>query len=142
MNCSHISKVLEWGFTDKHDFNVSLWGCVLCEVTSDKPFKDEEDIAIDHVNCDDDCFGCKVQSLQLNTGDASRDIPDKAWNAKLAKYRQARADGIQPGGTSPHMVEAAYKASETLGKPYDGNTMIAAHKVTTGVASVMKEIGD
>ena len=143
-NCSHISKVLEWGFDENHDFLASLWGCVLCDATSDKPFKEEEqEISIDHTHCDiDPCFGCKARSLQLNTGDAGRDIPDKAWNARLKKYRDARSDGIQPNGTHPVQVEAAYKASETLGKAYDGDTMVRADKVTKSVASVMKEIGD
>lgn len=141
MECSHIGKVLEWGFDENHDFKATLWGCVLCDASSETPFK-ADDIFIDHNECGEDCFGCKAKGLQLNTGDASRDIPDKAWNAKLQKYRNARANGIQPGGTSEHMVEAAIKASEVMNKPYDGNTMIPAHKITTGVAGVMKEIGD
>jgi len=142
MECSHISKVLEWGFDSDHNFMATSWGCVLCDIVTDKPFMDHDDIDIDHTQCDDDCFGCKARGLQLNTGDASRDISDKSWNSKLAFYRQARADGIQPNGTHPIQVEAAYKASETLGKAYDGDTMVRADKVTKGVASVMKEIGD
>lgn len=143
MDCDHVSKVVEWGFDGKRNFMVALWGCLHCDQTSDKPFLGEEEIAVDHSNCHiDPCFGCKAKSLQLNAGDATRDISDKSWNAKLAKYRQARADGIQPGGTSEHFVEAAYQASETLGKAYDGNTMAPAHKITAGVSSVMKEIGD
>jgi len=78
----------------------------------------------------------------MNTGDASRDISDKSWNNRLAFYRQARADGIQPNGTHPIQVEAAYAASETLGKAYNADNMVRADKVTKGVASVMKEIGD
>lgn len=142
MNCSHITKVLEWGFNESHDFIATLWGCVLCDATSLYPFKDEDVAEVDHTACDDDCFGCKARGLQMNTGDAGRDISDKSWNNKLAFYRQARADGIQPNGTHPIQVEAAYKASETLGKAYDGDSMVRADKVTKGVASVMKEIGD
>ena len=142
MECSHISKVLEWGFDEHHNFKATSWGCVLCDIVTEKPFLAEDDIDIDHTACDDDCFGCKARGLSLNTGDAGRDISDKSWNNKLAFYRQARADGIQPNGTHPVQVEAAYAASETLGKAYDGDTMVRADKVTKGVASVMKEIGD
>ena len=100
-------------------------------------------ISIDHATCDTDpCFGCKAKGLQLNTGDAARDISDKSWNNRLAFYRQARADGIQPGGTHPVQVEAAYKASETIGKAYNAETMIRADKVTKDVAQAMKAIGD
>lgn len=118
----------------------TLWGCVLCDATSDKPFKSEDDIEIDHTNCDDDCFGCKARGLQLNTGDASRDVSDKSWNSRLAFYRKAKEDGIQPNGTHPVQVEAAYKASEVLGRAYDGGTMTRADKVTKSVAEVMKAV--
>lgn len=141
--CDHISRVKEWGFNGNHDFVAVVWDCITCGTESSTPFREVEREAIDHSNCNyDPCFGCKAKGLQLNTGDAARDISDKSWNNRLAFYRQARADGIQPGGTHPVQVEAAYKASETLGKAYDGNTMIRADKVTKGVASVMKEIGD
>jgi hypothetical protein len=85
----------------------------------------------------DGCFGCKVMGLQLNAGDATRDISDKKWQGKLANYRNARADGIQPGGTSERHVEAAYKASENLGKAYNAETMPQAQLVTKRVAEVV-----
>jgi hypothetical protein len=142
MNCSHITKVLEWGFTEKHDFKVTLWGCVLCDATSDAPFKDEDAIEIDHTNCGDDCFGCKARGLQLNTGDAGRPVSTKDWEGRLKFYKDARSQGIQPAGTQRLQVEAAYKASETLGKAYDAGTMgVRADKVTKSVAEVMKETG-
>jgi hypothetical protein len=142
MECSHISRVKDWGFDENHNFKAISFDCVLCDATSPVPFKKEDDIDVDHTACDDDCFHCKAKGLSLNTGDAGRDISDKSWNNKLAFYRQARADGIQPNGTHPVQVEAAYAASETMGKAYDGDTMVRADKVTKGVASVMKEIGD
>lgn len=83
------------------------------------------------------CFGCKVQSLELSAGDATRDISDKKWQHKLANYKKARADGIQPGGTSEAHVEAAYKASEVLGKAYQAETMPAAHKISKRTAEVV-----
>ena len=136
----HISKVLEWGFTEDHNFKATLWGCVLCEVTADKPFE-YEDIEIDHTACDDDCFGCKAKGLQLNTGDAGKPVSKKNWEGRLKFYKDARNQGIQPAGTHPEQVKAAYKASETLGKAYDAGTMgVRADKVTKSVAEVMKAV--
>jgi hypothetical protein len=77
----------------------------------------------------------------MNAGDATRDIPDKKWNAELQAYRDARAEGIQPNSTNMRDIQKAREASEVLGKPYDGDTMPKAHKINKGVAEVMKEIG-
>ena len=140
MKCSHITKVVEWGFDADHNFMATLWGCVLCDETSDKPFKSEDDIEIDHTACDEDCFGCKARSLQLNTGDAGRDVPAKKVMSRVDFYKQARADGIQPNGTHPVQVEAAYAAREKLGRAYDGGTMTRADKVTKSMASTMNEV--
>lgn len=87
------------------------------------------------------CFGCKASTLQMNAGDAKRDIPDKKWNAELQAYRDAKAQGIQPGGTSMRQIQEAHKASEVLGRPYDADKMPKASKINKGVAEVMKEIG-
>jgi len=140
MEHQHISKVLEWGFTPEHNFEATLWGCVLCDVTADKPFE-YKDISIDHTACDEDCFGCKAKGLQLNTGDAKRDIPDKKWTAELNDYKEARRQGMQPSGTTKAHIEAAYTASETLGKAYDADTMPKAKDITKESVAVMKEIG-
>lgn len=89
----------------------------------------------------DNCFGCKALTLQMNAGDATRDIPDKKWNAELQAYRDARAQGIQPAGTSMRHVQEAHKASEVLGRAYDADSMPRAGQINKGVAEVMKEIG-
>jgi hypothetical protein len=68
-------------------------------------------------------------------------MANKKWDGELQAYRDARAQGIQPGGTSKRAVEASLKASETLGKAYDGNTMPKANKITKKTAAVMKELG-
>lgn len=141
MNCSHLSRVKEWGFNSTHDFIVTLYDCVLCGEESPIPFKDEERVDIDHTQCDDDCFGCKARGLQLNTGDASRDIPDKKWTSELKAYKDARAQGIQPAGTTRAHVEQAYEASEKLGKAYNSEKMPKAKDITTKSVEVMKEIG-
>ena len=138
---SHISKVLEWGFTPEHDFKATKWGCVLCDETGDAPFPDLDTAEIDHTQCDDDCFGCKARGLQMNTGDAGRPIADKQWQSRLKFYKDARNQGIQPAGTQRAQVEAAYEASEKLGKAYDAGTMgVRADKVTKSVAEVMKAV--
>lgn len=123
---------------------VSLYGCTECDSTSEKPFpSDTEAIFRDHSKCNiDPCFGCKAKNLQLNTGDAGKPVSKKAWEGRLKFYKDARNQGIQPAGTHPVQVEAAHKASETLGKAYDAGTMgVRADKVTKSVASIMKETG-
>jgi hypothetical protein len=87
------------------------------------------------------CFGCKVGTLELNSGDATRDIPDKKWNSELQAYRDARAQGIQPSGTRMNDIEAAHKASETLGRAYDADSMPKAKDINHKSAEVMKELG-
>ena len=87
------------------------------------------------------CFGCKVGTLEMGTGDASRDIPDKKWTAELQAYRDARSQGIQPAGTTIKQIEAAHIASEKLGRPYDADTMPQAHTINKKSAEVMKELG-
>ena len=137
---SHISKVLEWGFTPQHDFIATKWGCVLCDETQDKPFE-HEDVSVDHTRCDEDCFGCKARGLQLNTGDAGRPVSTKSWEGRLKFYKDARDQGIQPAGTQRLQVEAAYEASDKLGKAYDAGTMgVRADKVTKSVAETMKAV--
>ena len=89
----------------------------------------------------DTCFGCKGLTLQMNSGDAKRDIPDKKWTAELKAYKDARAQGIQPAGTTMRHVQEAHKASEVLGKAYDADTMPKTKDITPKAAAVMKEIG-
>jgi len=91
----------------------------------------------------DDCFGCKALFLQMNTGDADsrRTMPNKAFNQELNAYQAARAQGIQPNGTSMAKIQEAIKASEVLGKPYDGGKMPPAKNINKQTATVMKEIG-
>lgn len=140
---SHISKVLEWGFDENHNFKPSLYGCVLCDATSEKPFLDEEEIEYDHIDCGEDCFGCKVKTLELNSGDANskKNMSNKKFNKELDAYKDARKQGIQPGGTTMAKIEAAYKASEALGKAYNGNSMPSAEKITPTIAKTMNELG-
>ncbi len=142
MSCSHISRVKEWGFNEHHDFIATLWDCVLCGVESQVPFKDNE-VIINHSECGEDCFGCKAKGLQLNTGDASSQkiMSNKKWDGELNEYRKARAQGIQPAGTTMAAVQEAYRASEVMGKAYDADTMTKADVITKQSISSLKEAG-
>ena len=138
----HITKITEWEYV-KVDGDVvskaSFYGCTKCDATSKDVFPGFGGYVMEKEPCEANCwcFACKIQTLQLNTGDASRDIPDKKWRAKLDNYKKAREQGMQPGGTSPAHVEAAYKASETLGKAYQADSMPKAHMINKRIAEVV-----
>ena len=91
----------------------------------------------------DGCFGCKGLSVQMNAGDADsrRAMPTNKFNKELDAYKEARAQGIQPNGTSMAKIQEAVKASEVLGKPYNGSKMPPAKAINKQTAAVMKEIG-
>ena len=91
----------------------------------------------------DGCFGCKGLSIQMNAGDADsrRTIPNKKFNKELDAYKEARAQGIQPNGTSMAKIQEAVKASEIMGRPYDGSKMPPAKAINNKSAAVMKELG-
>ena len=92
------------------------------------------------------CFGCKGLAIQMNTGDANSNIiasgtTQKKWDKELQLYRDAKAQGVQPAGTSTKAIRQALTASEVLNKPYDAGKMPAANRINKETASVMKEIG-
>ena len=91
----------------------------------------------------DGCFGCKGLTLSMNAGDADsrRVIPNKRFNKELDAYKEARANGIQPAGTSMKKIQEAVQASETLGRPYDAGKMPPAKFINNKSAEVMKELG-
>jgi hypothetical protein len=142
--CEHISKVLEWGFTDTHNFKAVKYGCTNCEETSPVPFK-VNDVFIDHRTCGgpDVCFGCKAAGLQLNTGDAhhGKSMNNKKWDNELNAYSEARAQGIQPAGTSMEKINEARRASDALGAAYDSNTMPSTNLIQNNTVSKLKEVG-
>lgn len=89
------------------------------------------------------CFGCKVGTLEMNTGDANsqRNAPRKRFESELSAYANAKAQGIQPGGTTMEKIREAERASEVLNKPYNAESMPDAKHVNKSTAAVMKEIG-
>lgn len=72
----------------------------------------------------ENCFGCKIGTLELGTGDAGRvdSMPQKKWNKELDAYSAARKQGIQPAGTTMKAVQAAVDASNKAGKAFNANT--------------------
>ena len=148
-NCitlGHIGKVLKVDYwLENGDIleKVSLWGCTECEATSPEVWEGYGQYSLEIKNCERDCncFGCKVKTLQMNAGDATRDIPDKKWNAELQAYRDARSQGMQPAGTSMRHIKEAHDASETLNKAYNSETMPKAKDINKKSAEVLKEIG-
>ena len=127
---SHISRVKEWGYdiTEGMKPYVKLWDCTVCGIESTEPFRDEQEVYIDHSNCNiDPCFGCKARSLQLNAGDAkgaivAGGVTQKAWDKELDLYKQARAQGIQPDSTRTKDIQKAMDLSNQHGKAYDGGS--------------------
>jgi len=68
-------------------------------------------------------------------------MTNKAFNRELDAYKEARAQGIQPAGTSMKKIQEAVKASETLGRAYDAQKMPPAKHINKKSAEVMKELG-
>ena len=56
----------------------------------------------------------------MNTGDANSNLQTstKKWDKELQAYRDARAQGIQPAGTSMKKVQEAVRISNETGKAF------------------------
>lgn len=64
--------------------------------------------------------GCyPTRSLGAGKGDATA---EKHWQKELNAYKDARAQGIQPAGTTMPKIRAAVEASDRAGKAYDAGT--------------------
>lgn len=123
---THLTKVLKFGFDKDMNFTAVLYGCTECDATSPVPFEDDGPASdhTDHNEYVEGCFACKASTLQLSTGDASskKAMPQKKWDAELKAYKDARAQGIQPAGTSMSKVREAVDKSDKAGKAFDANT--------------------
>jgi len=88
------------------------------------------------------CFGCKVMTLELGTGDAnSRAVmPKRKWEGELKRYKEARRQGIQPAGTTMDKIIAAEKASENLGRAYNAEKDPNAKTINKKTASAMNQL--
>ena len=148
----HIGKVSKMEYRledgDVKEY-VTEYGCTKCNAVSETIWEDWGQVKpnLDHIGTDDcPCFGCKAKGLQLATGDAAGNIiasgtTQKKWDKELQLYRDAKAQGVQPAGTSTKAIRQALTASEVLNKPYDAGKMPAANRINKETASVMKEIG-
>jgi len=88
------------------------------------------------------CFGCKVMTIELGTGDAnSRAVmPKRKWEGELARYKQARSQGIQPSGTTMDKIIAAEKASENLGRAYNAEKDPNAKSIDKATANAINQV--
>lgn len=58
---------------------------------------------------------------------------EKKWDAELQSYRDARAQGIQPAGTTKDKIETAVEMSNLTGRAFNAEKPIES---ATGVAGV------
>lgn len=128
----HINKSLKIEYFPTEDGKnvlprTTVWGCTKCNATSEgEPLPEVEYVPVDHTTCGgpDVCFGCKVRTLELSTGDAAgnKSMSQKKWDKELNLYKSAREQGIQPAGTSLKQVQKAIDDSNKAGKAFDANT--------------------
>lgn len=64
------------------------------------------------------CIRAKGLQLNPNLSDTGA---SKKWDADLQRYRDVRAQGIRPDGTSAAQVSRAEKISQSSGQAYDAN---------------------
>lgn len=142
---AHTNSHLKREINDEHEFVTTLYGCSFCDWTSEFPDETpvEESPHLKHTEFVDGCFGCKIGSIQLGVGDAGRaeGMSAKKWDGELEAYRKARAEGIQPAGTTMKAINEAKQASDNLGSAFNAETMGAAAAVTKSKAKLMKETG-
>jgi hypothetical protein len=74
----------------------------------------------------------RVAYCGIGGGDATE---QKKWDQELELYRQARAQGIQPEGTTRNKVVAALKASDAAGLAF-GKDFKTAAPMPAGIEAV------
>lgn len=89
------------------------------------------------------CFGCKIMGIALGTGDANsqKSMSNKKWDAEMNAYSAARAEGIQPAGTTMAKIQDARRASDVLNAPYSADSMPASTMIKEKTVSKLKEVG-
>lgn len=122
----HHGYVTKWGFKDNYEWTSTEYTCKHCGATSPENFPTEYRMTMTEHNatCKGDCDMCNSRKILISTGDAnsSRVMSTKKWDGELNAYRAARAQGIQPNGTSMAQVQAAMNASDVMGKAYNADT--------------------
>lgn len=146
MQHQHTSRVSKWGMDEKYNSVPVEYDCSKCGEVSATPFFYEETPSphTEHTFYVNGCFACKLLTLELNTGDAGRadSMSQKKWDKELQSYRDARAQGIQPAGTTMKAINEAKTASDKLGSAYNADVMPSADKITKASAEVLKHTGD
>ena len=73
----------------------------------------------------EECFGCKVSSLQVNSVSLRVDgIPTAEQHDKeLQSYYDATRQGIEPISTKTKDIQAAVKLSNETGVAFNGNSL-------------------
>lgn len=120
---SHVAKVLSWKLDEKTNHVPAKYGCTGCDMEFFEPPKNQFSKEHTHTEYVDGCFTCKIETLQLATGDANGALvangwSNKKWDNEMNLYAKARAQGIQPDGTSSAKVRAALDASDKVGVAY------------------------
>ena len=79
----------------------------------------------DHPEPLENCFGCKVLSLQINEVSLRvGGIPTaKAHDKELGSYYDAIRQGIEPISTKQKDIDAAVRLSNDMGTAFDGNAI-------------------
>lgn len=120
---SHVAKVLKWKLDEKTNHVPGLYGCTGCDATFTEPPKNQFNKEHSHTSYVEGCFSCKIDTIQWNTGDANSAAvangwTEKRWNKELDLYKSARAQGIQPDGTSTAKIQKALDISDKTGVAY------------------------
>lgn len=124
MEHKHTGTVLEWKLDANANYVPKVYGCTDCDQTFDKsPSQGLERTEHTHTTYVEGCFACKAATLQLSTGDANGNLvnngwSNKKWDNELKLYREARAQGIQPDGTSTAQIRQAIDVSNKTGHAY------------------------
>ena len=124
MTHSHTAKIVKWGLDENINYKPVLFGCTSCDETFDEsPSHGLESKEHTHTSYVDGCFTCKIETLQLGTGDANSGLvsngwTNKRWDKELDLYKSARKQGIQPDGTSTAKIQKALDISEKTGVAY------------------------
>lgn len=73
----------------------------------------------------EDCFGCKVSTLQLSVGDARHDgvMSAKQHDKELGSYYDALRQGVEPVSTKQKDIDAAVRLSNETGVAFNGNAI-------------------
>ncbi len=58
---------------------------------------------------------------------------EKKWDKELSDYRDARAQGVQPGGTTGAKVQEAMQVSQETGRAFDASRPVATALGIEGV---------